>query len=686
MQTKNMKIALILSAQDRMSAAVAAATAKAQRSIAAMQRFGMGSAGIGAAALASMTAPIKAFADLEDAGLRLKAVMMRDGGVLPEALFQKMNAQAIYLGNLLPGTTADFQNLYATMLEQGTPANAILNGAGKAAAYLAVQLKMGTEEAGVLASRLRLQMGIADKDMMSFMDIMARIKNMGVDPVEMQYAFGRSAGAMKLLNIQGLQATKTMGILYAMLIKEGGATGETAGTGVSKLLNELLNPNKMAGFTKAANAAGLSFQFFDKGRFLGMENFVAQLTKFQGMDPEKISKILLPLTGGEGMDNQFVASLSKLGADGFNAYSKIAADQATLQMKVDLMLTSLTNMWEAAMGAFTNTMAAFASTFAPHLKFLTSSFGYLSERLQVLIKTYPNVAKWTGLVVGTFGLLAVACGTVSLAAAGVLSVISPMITMFGGLFTAIRWLIPTLGKFHTIIWAVGNALNFMAVKVMILRTYLTTVLWPALVQATTAAWGFAAALLANPITWIVIGILALGAALVYAYYKSDKFRAALNGIWEVAKLLGSVFYALGKTIIGALTFNPKMMMSGVKEMAALTSKIMDGEITKRFNVGYNTSMATSKAAMVSSQAGKPGINVMSGLSSNRPSMMSPAKPSVLTPAQPNFGGRAPAFQTTININGPVDKNNIGMIGNELEKRVKKIIKEANYNKQRVSNS
>lgn len=671
MANRRIDIAVILSAYDRMTAVIGRSVNVATQKLTALQKasdkisskslsVGRDSIAMGAAAAASLYKPIVAFSDLEDAGLRLKSVMMRDGGILPEKLFKRMNDQAIYLGNLLPGTTAEFQNLYATMLEQGTPAAAVLNGTGKAAAYLAVQLRMPTEQAAILASRLRLQMGIADKEMMQFMDIMARIKNVGVDPVEMQYAFGRSAGVMKLLNVQGLQASKTMGALYAMLIGPGGATGETAGTGISKIMNEIMNPVKMAKFNKAAAQYGLSFEFFRKGKFLGMENFVAQLTKFSGMDPEKITKMLMPLTGGEGTDNQFIASLSTLGAEGFNLMTKRFSEQATLQQKVDLMLTSLKNKWEAATGTFTNSLAAFAGTFAPILKSMSDTLNSVSAKLQVFIEKHPTLFKYLGIGIMLFSSIMLTVGGFAFSLYGITKTISMTAGSIKFLFAGIK------------------ILNY---GLFALRYHLVYTLWPALVSATTAAWGFTAALLANPITWIVIAVIALGGALVYAYYKSEKFRAAIAGIMEVGKLLGKVFMAAGKIIIGSLTFNPKMLKEGIKETASLAKDIWNGGITKRFNVAYNKSLAASKAA-----ASKPKAAESSPLSKLMPSVGggSSSVPTQSTPSPVAARKNTVIeFKPVINISGSATQKDAANIASVLRSEFRKLMKEYEQNKMRV---
>ena len=48
----------------------------------------------------------------------------------------------------------------------------------------------------------------------------------------------------------------------------------------------------------------------------------------------------------------------------------------------------------------------------------------------------------------------------------------------------------------------------------------------------TSVWGFTAALLANPVTWIVIAMIALIAVLVLLYNKCEWFRDGVNAVWD----------------------------------------------------------------------------------------------------------------------------------------------------------
>lgn len=63
-------------------------------------------------------------------------------------------------------------------------------------------------------------------------------------------------------------------------------------------------------------------------------------------------------------------------------------------------------------------------------------------------------------------------------------------------------------------------------------------LWTGL--TTSSVWAFTAALLANPVTWVVVGIMALVAGLVLAWKKFETFRAVIKTTWEVVKGFGGI--------------------------------------------------------------------------------------------------------------------------------------------------
>lgn len=86
---------------------------------------------------------------------------------------------------------------------------------------------------------------------------------------------------------------------------------------------------------------------------------------------------------------------------------------------------------------------------------------------------------------------------------------------------------------------------------------------------TGSVWGLNAALLANPITWVVAAIVALGAGVVYAWNHFEGFRAALYGVWEVLKPVASF-------LADVFTFNFRMLGAAIKWVWDLTEGMRNG--------------------------------------------------------------------------------------------------------------
>lgn len=381
------------------------------------ERFGRGMVAAGAAGAYAMSKPIAAYAELEDASVRLKTVMMDKNGMV--GAFEQVNALAMKLGDRMPGTTADFLNMMSTLKSYGITDASILGGVGDAAANLAVLLRMAPEAAAEFAAKMQNATGTVDRDMLGLMDTIQRLNFMGVESTDMMYAFSRSGGALKTFRIQGLEATKALAPLYAMLVK-GGLSGETVGTGFASLLSNMADKKKL-GKANALLGPGMKLDLFDKnGQIKPMRDLVAQFDKLKTLDPVKLNAVLKELTGG-GQDQQMLAQVITAGLDG---YDKMVADmkkQADLQKRVNAQLSTLANLWEAATGTFRNTLAGFAEAMGPELKALAQWFGNLSSAVGAFIKENPVLAKWIGIISLVAIAAAVTLGTLALAVSGVIA-------------------------------------------------------------------------------------------------------------------------------------------------------------------------------------------------------------------------------------------------------------------------
>lgn len=107
------------------------------------------------------------------------------------------------------------------------------------------------------------------------------------------------------------------------------------------------------------------------------------------------------------------------------------------------------------------------------------------------------------------------------------------------------------GTLITVVSGVGLVITKAVGAFKILRSGFLLVRG-ALTPLISTVWSFTAALLANPVTWIVIGIVALIAALVLLYNKCEWFRNAVNSILSFFKEKLGAALEVAKTIFSGI--------------------------------------------------------------------------------------------------------------------------------------
>jgi TP901 family phage tail tape measure protein len=538
---KTLEIAIILSAVDKASRVLNDVFNKQSDKLREMQERssklmtgGASMMAAGAAVGASLAPAISAFSDLEDSSIALQNAMTNNYNKV-SPLFESVNGLAITLGNQLPGTTADFQNMFQVLLNNGVPAQSVLDGVGKSAAYLAVALKLPYEEAAQFAARMRIATGVADADMNKFFDTLQRTSALGVNVGEMQYAFGRSAGALKLMGIQGLEASKSVSALYAMILR-GGLSGETTGTGFAAIINGLLDPNKMGKMNAAAKELGVSLSFMDDtGKFKGVENFIAQLDKLKGFSAEQRAGIVNALTGG-GQDAQMLQTMI---SEGVSGYQKIRAEQEAkmaLDAKITVQLESLKNKWEAAMGNMTNALASFGAALAPVLKAVADMIGKVASMAQQFFEAHPKIAQVIGTIIGLTSVFLIVMGAIKMVQGAMLMlnmiVMANPWVLLAAAIIAVAAIIYTywddIVAFFKAIWEKIKQIFFAAIDMIkkILWDYHPYVLiyrhWDGIVEWFSNMWNK-----------IVAGIEALGARFVQAGENIvNSIKKGIENKWE----------------------------------------------------------------------------------------------------------------------------------------------------------
>ncbi|WP_448680214.1 phage tail tape measure protein [Pseudomonas nicosulfuronedens] len=451
---------------------------RAQRLAGGMAAGGAAALGVGYATSRPVNAAIQAFAPNEDAATQLKASMMQADGSVP-AEFQKITDLATRLGDKLPGTTADFQNMMTMLRRQGLSAQSILGGTGEAAAYLGVQLQMPVEAAAEFAAKMQDATRTSEKDMMKLMDSIQRAYYLGVDPTNMLQGFSKISPAMDILRKQGLEATEAFTPLLVMM-DQAGLEGSAAGNAFRKIFQGSLNVDKIKDVNEMFQMRGskIRFDFSDgKGEFGGMEKLFAQLDQLKTLTTEDRLMVTKDLFGD---DSETLTTLNTLMNKGLAGYREVADKvkaQADLRTRVDSQLKTLANTWEAAQGSWTNAMAEFGAAIAPELKELINWIGDVGNKVGTWARENPRLAGGLMKVVAVISALAIAGGSMAVTLGGL---IGPLAVIRYGM---------------TILGVATNA-----------------ALWPVLA--------------------VIAAVAALAAAAYLIYANWDKVKAYFSGLWQ----------------------------------------------------------------------------------------------------------------------------------------------------------
>lgn len=452
----------------------------------------------GTATGALVAAPTVAYAQAEDSATQLKVAMMETGKVVPET-YAKINALAMKLGDRLPGTTADFQDMMTMLTRQGISAQSVLGGMGEATAYLGVMLKKAPADAAEFAAKLQDATRTTEGDMMSLMDVIQRSYYLGVDDNNMLQGFAKLSPAMDTIKQKGLEGAKALAPLLVMA-DQAGMKGEAAGNALRKVLQMSLDDKKIAKVNKEL-APAQRLDFTDgKGEFGGLEKMYKQFDKLSGLSTQKRLHILKEAYGDDAETLQIISLLMEKGAAGYAEVQAKMARQADLQTRVNEQLGTLKNLWESATGTATNAMVAMGETIAPELKSLTQWLGDVAQRTGTWARENPRLA---GAMMKTAAVLAVVLtvgGALLLMLASVLGPLAMVrfglaaLGMQGGLFAT------AFGGAATAVRAVAGAVMFLG-RMMLM----------------------------NPIGLLITGI-AVGAYLIYRNW--EPIKGFFGGLWD----------------------------------------------------------------------------------------------------------------------------------------------------------
>jgi TP901 family phage tail tape measure protein len=460
-----MKVSLTLVAFDKMSRVIKDAVSTSNQEFDKLQRkvkevsdatkeigIGLTSAGAGMIAAGgalglAMQKPIESFADLEDAQTRMKVAFMTDSGV--DSYFEKINKQSEKLGMKLPGTTRDFTLMAARLKELGIASKTIANGGLEGSAYLRVLLgDVSPEGVADITATFSKSLGIAEKDFVKFIDQIQRAKfAFGLDPEQFAYTLKYAGPVFKQLGISGYKQSQSVLALSGALA-QAGIRGEQLGTSLRRImldipsLDEKLERKRLKDVNEELKSFGITLEFFQNGKFLGIENMIRQIEKLNVLNTQDKVNAIKKLFGDEAATA--IAELATQGLKGYAKAQETMKKQADLQTRLNLIMGTFKNLWEAFTGTFTNTLAQFGGTLSPELKSLAVNLNNLSDNIGKFVQSHPILAKNIALTTIALSAGLIVIGTLSLAIGGVCLMISNLTSGYVTFIKYARLLTPIL--------------------------------------------------------------------------------------------------------------------------------------------------------------------------------------------------------------------------------------------------
>ena len=342
---------------------------------------------------------------------------------------------------------------------------------------------------------------------------------------EMQAAFSNLGATATNLGLSSAQQFALVGELQLVA-----KSGSVAGTQAESFLQ---------GIGKAQEALGIKLTA-DNGDMLAIDEVLGRINnRLSSLGSVARSDVLTQIFGKQGAKaiNVLSTKVDKL-KNGITVFENVQDKSKALEMA-----NIIASPWDRLGGSFNAAATAMGSRLLPvvepFVELLAAGFAYivsLTERFPILSSVIATLVVGIVALISVYGIVMFTMGLFKMALVSSAALTSSL-TILTKLWQAALFALRVFG-FLALIATMGvAAIAFGTFKAVVLAC-----------QA--AAWLFNAALWANPVTWIVAGILALVAAVAaLIYYWSDLIAAFSETAW--GKVLFGIFDGIKAAFAGA---------------------------------------------------------------------------------------------------------------------------------------
>lgn len=436
--------------------------------------------------------------------------------------FRQMESDILALSTRIPMATEGIQSIIAAAGQAGIVRGELL-GFAEDAAQMGIAFDTTAEDAGQKMATWRTAFRMTQPEVRGLADQINYLGNTG------------PANALQISNIVtrigplGEVAGLAAGEIAALssTIAGMGVNEEIAATGIK---NTMLALTKGTAATKAQKKAyaALGLEAVAVSRRMQQDaggTIIDVMQRISRLRPDQQSAVLTQLFGSES-----VAAIAPMltNLDLLRENLAKVADESlfagSMQKEFESRASTASNAVQLGLQGLKAVATEVGLAFLPTIKSGALALRDMSVGIRNFAAAHPGATKAAGI------LLAVVAGG---------------LFVFGGLALAVAAIV---GPFALMSLALAHAAP------------LFTALRIGLMAASSGVWSFTAALLANPITWIVLAVIALAAAAYLIYRNWGPISAWFGRMWEGVK--GATSAALGFVGRLIMNFSPLGMLLG----------------------------------------------------------------------------------------------------------------------------
>ena len=466
-----------------------------------VKNFGDKAFSVGAGMTASLAVPVKMAIDLEEAQADLKKVAEFSSKEMEAGFYQAMRN----FSESNPVSQTELFQIAGAGAQAGINTNELAQYT-KDAAKIKVAFDMNTEAAGNFLAKTRAQLGLDQKGVMEYADVINYLANtVAVTAPEVVDISSKVAG------LGGMAGVSKEGVaaLGASLVAVG-VPSEVAATGLKNISLGLVAGESATKRQKAAfEKLGLSAKQVAKDMQIDGEGTMLKVfQKIKTLPKDVQAATLKDLFGTESI--QSASELAKH-IDEVEKSLKNVHDKSKTAGSVDKEYVERVKTLKSHLDTLKNTAVNvgvdLGNALAPSLIKIATQLRPAIKSIADWIKKNPQLTQSILKIIGIIGLLSLGIGAVTKIFNPLFGVISNGIMIFDKLKA-----IGTFGKIGSV--AIKSLMGIVKVVKFI-------------------GLAIKAAFLANPIVFIIVAIVAVIAILVVLYKKCAGFRNFVNAMWKV---------------------------------------------------------------------------------------------------------------------------------------------------------